>query len=381
LHQNIKKISVTVAFAATVVLAFGGCASNTGSSSGSGPTASVASSAVLATAASNVQKYSDLQGATFPMPTDKFNPGTGTVAVIAGGFAAPVHFENANTIAATAKIMGWKALGPYDGQFSPAVQGGFVDEAVQRGADGIVIVSTDIDSISASVDRALTAKVSVSCVMCNTSQAYRDKGVIDASVNFTNQGDMMAWYLIDKSQGGAKVAGTVEPAATTTVAREAGLKKTLSDNCPTCTYQSLTIPAAASTLPGPPQWTAFLAANPKGITDAVAYYDGLSSPMLTTLTSSGRTDITTSGYDASQEIVNILLAGGKPFGATIAAPYEYADWAALDLVARQKAGAPMWDATNIPSALITHDNAGSYQPYFSPAGDWQSKFLALWGKN
>lgn len=380
MHRSMRRTLAVVATAAAFTLMVSACSSgetnNTSEEAGGGVSAEL-----LEEAASIVATATELEGAEFPIPTEAFDPGTGTAAVLAGGFVAPIHFENANITADAFTQMGWDVLGPYDGEFNPSVQGGYVDQAVQDGADAIVIMSTDIDSIPAAVDRALEAGVSVGCVMCYVSDEWLDKGVINASVDFNRQGELMAWYLIDRNQGNVNAVVTDEPAAPTVTLRVAGLQSVLDEQCPdTCSYITEVIPANDSTLPGPPQWTAVLAANPEGITDGIAYYDGLSLPMVNTVESSGRGEIVVSGYDADEPAVELLRQGNENFGATLAAPYEFADWAVVDLVARAQQGLPLWDSANIPSAMLTVDNAKDFTPYFGPSGDWQSEFLKVWGK-
>ncbi|CAN5326209.1 hypothetical protein BH09ACT10_BH09ACT10_16630 [soil metagenome] len=375
--HNKKKFTAMAAFVAVAALAMGACGSSEAESEA--PAASTGdSSEALATAAANVKAWTSLDAAKFPMPTESFDAGKGKIAVIAGGFVAPVHAEQAKVAATAVKAIGWDLMGPYDGEFSPAVQGGYIDQAVQEKADAVVLVAIDVNSVKSSVDRALKAGVTVTCTMCDSGAAYRAAGVIDVSVDFTQQGEYLGWYLIDKSKGKAKILNTVEPAAPQTVKRAEGLTSVIESNCADCTVESLTIPAADSTQAGPPQWTAFLSANPSGFTDAVAYYDGLSQSMLATVKQTGREDIDINGYDADVAIVEVLRSGDAPFGATVGEPYEFASWGAVDLAARTKAKVALWESTNLPNVLVTKDNAADYEPYLAPQGDWKAEFQSMW---
>ncbi|PYE12468.1 monosaccharide ABC transporter substrate-binding protein (CUT2 family) [Williamsia limnetica] len=366
-----------MALATATAVLVGACSSDDGGSGGGG--GGTTSPETIATAKENVTKFSALDQ-KFPMPTEPVTPGTGTVAILGGGFTAPIHAEQAKNAQVAAGVMGWNVLGPFDGKFSPAVQGGYVDQAVQAKATGVVMIAVDVSAIKGSIDRALTAGVKVACVMCDSGQEYRDKGVIDVAVNFQTQGEYMGWYLIASSEGKSKILSTVEPAAPQTVKRAEGLKSVIDTNCPGCSVESLTIPSADSVLPGPPQWSSFLTANAGSVTDAVAYYDGLAKPMFDTLTQTGVEGITVNGYDADTSTVEILRSGKGGFGATVGEPYEFATWGALDQIARSKAGLPLWESSDLPSVLITADNAEQYTPYLAPAGDWQAQFTTLWGK-
>lgn len=370
------KKSTRAAMALATVTAFlaAGCSSADSDTGGGGTT----SPETIATANENVTEFSMLDQ-EFPMPTEPVTPGTGTVAVLGGGFTAPIHAEQARNAEVAAEVMGWNVLGPFDGQFSPAVQGGYVDQAVQAEATGIVMIALDVNAIKGSVDRALDAGVKITCVMCDSGQEFRDKGVIDVAVDFQTQGEYLGWYLIAKSEGESEILSTVEPASPQTVKRHEGLKSVIDENCPGCTVESLTIPSADTALPGPPQWSSFLTANPGSITDAVGYFDGLAKPMFDTLVQTGVEGITVNGYDADASTIEILRSDKAGFGATVGEPYEFATWGALDQIARAKAGMPLWESTNLPNILITADNAKQYAPYLAPAGDWKAQFTSLWG--
>ncbi|WP_165818208.1 sugar ABC transporter substrate-binding protein [Frankia canadensis] len=330
----------------------------------------------MSTAAEKVAAATSLTP-TFPVPKAGFEAGTGTIAVIAGGLSAPVHAEQAEVMKKAVTAAGWTVLGPYDGKFSPAVQGGYIDQAIQARANGVLLFAVDVNTIRAAVDRALGAKIVVACAMCTSGDQARAKGVLDVTPDFERQGEDLGWFIVQRSKGAAKVAITVEPAATGVVARTRGLEKVL-DQCAGCSYNEIVIPAADSTLPGPPQWTAFLSAHPSGYTDAVAYYDGLTTPMTKTLRESGRTDVTVSSYDADPAVLSLMAKGSAQLGADVASPLDFASWSAVDLVLRSKAGAARWDTTNLPSVLLTGKNIAGFTPPLQPAGDWHKTFTTLW---
>ncbi len=316
----------------------------------------------------------------YPAPPGAFEPGEKSATVIAQGFAIPVIQAMAQEAVAAYKAMGWEVGPALDGELNPATFGGQVDQAVQQGVDAITLVSAPLTPIKPAIQRALDAGIAVTCVNCDIGEEMGALGVEDASVDFQEQGRILASAIIARTNGKANVVITEEPAQQTVVDRVIGLEEAFAD-CSGCTVQKITIPAADSVQPGPPAWTSFLATNPagSGLTDAVAYYDGLSLTMATTLKQQGRDDVLVSGFDADETPVAGLATGDLQMAADLAIPYEYQVWSAVDLAARISADAELWDASKMPSTLLDVSNAGDYKPYVGPADDWKSMFRTSWG--
>lgn len=367
--------SAGVALALTLGIALSGC-----SSSGSADTAgdSAGDAAAVDAAKTKVAEYSSAEQ-DFPMPTEAFDPGKHSAAVIAMGSAAAVVQENAQHAVDAFKSMDWTVSGPLDGEFSPPVTGGLIESAVEQGVDAIVMVSVNVEDASESVQKALDAGVAVSCVMCPENGDFADAGVMYATIDFKAQGEILGWAMIDQSDGAGTILSSDDPGSRATVARADGVRKTVEENCPECTIlDDLAIPSADGSKPGPPQWSAFLNANPSGVSDVASMADVVGVPMAKTLMDVGRTDIRMYGYDADPEAIDMIRQGDTPYTGTVALPYHWADWAAVDLVARQVAGASTWDASTLPMRLITADNVDDFTE-FAPAGDWQNEFKTLWG--
>jgi len=329
----------------------------------------------------------------WPKPTEPFDPGKGKGAAMACGFAAPVCAQQAKLAVEAFKAMGWSSPPAFDGEFSPQKQAGFLDRAVQQGLDGVVLVSVDVDTIKASFDRAVKAGLLIGCSMCTsadgkpvTQETAPDLygKVFDTVVDWDLQGQMMGWSILARSGEDAKVVSFSDKAFDPPPLRRDGLEKVIKENCDSCTFEGREFATANISKPGPPEFNALLATKPQGtITDVVAHYDGLGIAMAKTAKQRGRTDITVSGYDGSEEGVTALATGDPPYGASVAEAYTYAQWAAVDLIGRAKAGVDLWEGyTELPSVLITAKNAKDYLNPWSdptPEGDWQGEFKKLWG--
>ncbi len=380
--MGFRKRAVAVAGAATVAAALllSACSSSGSDSAGAAAPSADADAAVTASAA-KVAEFSSADQ-EFPTPPGEFDPGNHKAAVIGLGSGASVVQLNAQLTVDALKSMGWSVSGPLDGEFNPTVIGGLVDSAVQDGAEAVILVSTDPQTLAQSVKAALGKGVAMACVMCAASAEYADLGMHYASIDFKHQGEVLGWYAINQSEGVGKIVTAVEPGTSATVLRAEGVSAVVKDNCDTCELlDELVIPAASLSKPGPPEWTAYLNAHPEGdVTTAVSWGDVLGTLMAKSQKDAGRSDISILGYDAIDEAVDFMKSGDMAYAGTVALPYNYADFAAADLVARELAGEETWDASNLPVRLITPENVGDFTE-FAPEGDWQAEFASLWGVN
>lgn len=374
------RLAASIAGVLITGIAAGACSSDadSDSDSGSGSSGSTDSSVVADAQALVDEALSPDK--TYPESPGSFDPGQKKAVVIAQGFAIPVIQAMAEEAVTAYQAMGWDVAPALDGELNPATFGGQLDQAVQDGANAVTFVSAPLTPIKPAVERAIDAGVAITCVNCDISDDINELGVQDASVDFQEQGRIIAASIIARTDGKANVLLTEEPAQETVVNRVKGLEEGFAD-CGECEVQKITIPAADSVLPGPPVWTSFLTKNPagSGITDAVAYYDGLTLTMATALKQQGRDDIVLSGFDADEAPVAGIASGDLSIVSDLAIPYEYQVWSAVDLAARISAGAELWDASKMPSTLLQKSNAGDYEPYVGPDGDWKSVFRASWG--
>jgi ribose transport system substrate-binding protein len=359
-----------------------GCGSSgTDQSAGASPGTNASAggdSKVLAQAAKTVETAMTGSG-EFPKPTESFDPGNGKLAIIPCGLAGKECADGAKVAVEATKAMGWTPSPIFDGEFNPQKQAGFVDQAVQQSYDGIVLVSIDVNSIKAAVDRALAKKIPIACIMCY-SVGYEDK-LFDPRVDFAAEGELQAWWLIHRSKGKGKILIFEDKAYPATIVRTDAVEKVIKENCPDCSLKRVSFPTTDLQKPGPPSFTAALSANPKGtLTDIVDPYDVPAQAMLKTLEQSGRSEVTLDGWDGGHEMVAALAAKNPHAGATTGIPWDYASWAGVDLVARAKAGKEPWKGYDtLPDVLITSDNAAKYEgEFYGPAEDIKSIFEQVW---
>jgi ABC-type sugar transport system substrate-binding protein len=203
-----------------------------------------------------------------------------------------------------------------------------------------------------------------------------------AAVDWSEQGRQLAWYVINRSQAQAKVLVYDAPNQAVN-ARVAGFKEVLEGECSTCSIVATsTVDQSELAKPGPPTFVADMAKYPEGtLTDVADPFDSIGVPMMKTLKASGRTDVTVSGYDSTIEGINAMINNSLPIGGSMALPWSFAAYAGVDAVARAKAGAPAYDATALPTVLITKNNASKFTTsYYQPEG-FPADFLKSWGKS
>ena len=188
----------------------------------------------------------------------------------------------------------------------------------------------------------------------------------------------MAWSVIASSKGQGLIIQHDDASYPATTVRTDSFEETIVKNCPDCKVKNQAFPTTDLQKPGPPSFSAELSANPKGTLGSVVMaYDAGAELYLTTLQQTGRSEINLHGYGASRAMIQGILDGKAV--STVGDPYEYATWAGVDQIAREKQGAAQWDSATLPAGLIDKTNAEQYvDKYYGPEGDWHSKFTELW---
>jgi ribose transport system substrate-binding protein len=358
-----------------------GCGSDKKSSgsSGGGDTSAQAKSG-KADAGAAVAKFQQTTGIKWPQPTEAFDPGTGKVAIISCGNAGINCLQGSKDAQAAAKAMGWTPSPIFDGEFTPAKQAGFVQQAIQQKYDAIILVSMDANSIKAAIDAAVKAKIPIACVMCVNPDFAGD--VVDVSTGGVAEGEAIgSWVAANAGKG--KILGFDDKSFPIVAERRANAIAKINEYCPDCTVEKLDFPTSDLSKAGAPTFTAALNANPPGTLDIVmAPYDPAAIPFAKAAEQQGRTDFKMTGYDASPDYLELIKKGTGGAAATTAVPFPYCSWGAMDQVARIKAGKAPWESNRLPSVLVTKENADGFGKFgfLTPDFDYQAKFKQLWGK-
>jgi ribose transport system substrate-binding protein len=280
-----------------------------------------------------------------------------------------------------AKAAGWTASATLDGKFDPNQQAAYVQQSLNQGYDAIILASIDAKSISAAIDAAVAKKVPVACIMCENPD-FAGK-VIDTTTGGYGGGYALSTWMAVTVKGAGNIVGFDDKSFPIVAARMTGIKEGLAKYCPACTFSTQQFPTSDLSKPGPPTWTGFLAANPAGKVQIVAGpYDFMSLPSAKTSAQAGRTDPLITGFDAYSEFVKAIGSGDPATaGATVAAPFEYASWAAMDQVARVVAGQSTWEANKLPVAVVDKENASEFSDgYLKTPFSTPDYFKTQWTK-
>lgn len=386
-----RRLGALAAAAVATAMVLVGCSSS-GSSSGGSSTSTSTSSAAAAGGSSlqteakaKVAGYENLK-ASYPGPTTPVNPGTGKAEVLSCGNTAPTCEEQSADAVTALKAMGWTVPPATDGQTSPQVESAFMYRAIQHKDNAVILIAVNVNTITASVQAAAAAGMTIMCTQCLSGPQWAGK-VTDVTVDFHGQGEIEAWKVIADKGDHAKVFGTTDPQFSSAAAKAQGLDDGIKADCPTCTVTITPFPSSTAAEPGPPEFTAFLAAHPPGTVDYyVPHFDGLSVPIATTMKNAGRTDFLIGGTDGSTAGLNKLATADPPMAFDVVEPFTYEEWCAADLIARIKAKAPLWSGYGtMPSTLLDSTNIKQFLTMFpddtpGPAG-FEANFEKLWGKS
>jgi ABC-type sugar transport system substrate-binding protein len=372
-----------VAASLAMLVSVAGCGGDdeTSSDSGGGSASTSQADSGKAKAQQDVKQFEQTTGIEWPQPTEKFDPGTGKVAVISCGNAGINCLQGSKDAVAAAKAMGWTPSPIFDGEFTPAKQAGFVQQAIQQKYDGIILSSIDANSIKAAVDAAAEADIPIACIMC-VNPDFEGK-VMDVSTGGVAEGEAVGtWVAANAGEG--KIIGFDDKSFPIVAERRANAIKKIKEYCPDCEVEEMDFPTSDLTKAGSPTFTAALNANPAGTLSVVMPpYDPAAIPFAKAAAQQGRDDFKMTGYDASPDYLTLIKDGTGGAAATTAVPFPYGAWGAMDQVARAKAGKEPWESNRMPSVLVTKENADSFGEFgfLEPDFDYKAKFQELWGQS
>lgn len=337
----------------------------------------------VAEAKKYVAEHSDLESLKYPEPPDEpYDPGHGKAAVIACGTAGAGCLAYSKAAVTALKAAGWEASEIQDGKFTPTVQAGLIQHDVQEGYEAIVMVAVNPASVEAGIAAAEKAHVPISCVSCVSVKGFPGFGgrVSMASSEEVETGESIGNVVVAGSGGKATVVQFVDHAYENIVVRAKAAKEVVEERCPECTYEEIGFATEELTEPGPPSFSAYIAAHPE--TEwAMLPSDSYSIPMVKTAEQSGN-PIKFSSSDAEGAYLTEMVNGENAV-STVWQPIGYISWSGVDNALRQVAGLKPWNTTEMPSALVDQEMAPTLlkaQPnsYSPPAFDYEALYKKLW---
>lgn len=336
-------------------------------------------SKAVAAAQANIKKLSNLRNIKFPMPTQPINVGEQRkVFILTCGLVGGCLLHG-RFVEQAFKQMGWQTSPLFDGKFLPATMSAGINQAVQQGYDGIVLISIDTRTIAAALRNALSKGVKIVCGMCGATPGFPQ--IANIGLSGVNQGEAIGDYIIQATRCKGNVVILNDSGFIVVTNRVAGVKKRLAACGSSMKVSQVNMSAAELGQPGPPTFKAVIQKYAKGsLTWVVPPYDAGVSSMLNTLKQTGRTEVRLNGFDGNPDVVQLVGAGAVPVGTSW--PGEFVGWADADVLARKILGKPVWNSANLPTAVFLKKNYKQFlEGGFSPPGvNFKAQFKRLWRK-
>ena len=363
--------SVATSSVATSSVATSSVATGSSGSSSDGGTA-----ALVDKAKKQVEELGRLDNVKLPTPPDSFSPGKHKLAIVTAGQAGGAKTMG-DFSAQAAKAMGWDSQ-IFDGKYTAAGQAAALSQADTNGFDAVVMTAVNPSAVKAQIDALIAKGVPIACYECAQAGAQPFPQIIQVGDN-GKTGELMQWVVIAETGGKGNVIVFDDKTFPIVDLRATSLIDGLKANCAQCKTKRVDTPTSDIGVPGPPAWSAALAADPT-VTWGAGPYDALTKQMADTVTQLG-IKAGVNGYDGDPAVIQEIGKGG-PLKSTIGGAYEYLSWAGVDLVARALAHAKMWDASAMPTRIVT---AANWKDFAS--GSWvptgfslQDTFAKSWGK-
>ena len=384
-HERARRTAFAGAFLMATVMVAAACSSGAGSSSSPTTVAPQSNSATTQTGSSQlaaikaeVLKLENPATLTFPKPTQAFNPGTHKIAILWSGLSAAGTTQNIAYMQTAIKALGWPAPTILDGKFSPATQASLMKQVARGRYDGIIMDSITPSDVTSGLQALIAAHVPTVCEECGGNLP---SGIIGDGFSSQTVGKAQADWAIADSNGTGKVAVFDDAEFTVSHQQAVAAEQELKSACPGCTVitQGFTVAEATSTTN--PFFSAFLTAHPKGTIQYILLpYDAAAQSFTKIAQQLGRTEIKFMSLGPLAPYYQSIVSGNPPGAvATIATPSPYYYTAAVDLLARDIAKAPTWDATNMPVAIVTKQNASKFPgEILNPPFNYLKMFESLW---
>jgi ribose transport system substrate-binding protein len=321
----------------------------------------------------------------FAKPNQKFKPGKHKVAVISADVAGAGAATLIPFIDAAIKAIGWPVPKTGNGNLSPTTESSLIEQAVNGGAKGIILIAVTSSAVSAALQLAKAKHVPVVCANCGPNNGPGAvPGVIESGGSSVLQGEAQGAYVAQQllATGGNVIAFNDNEFYQDTVQIGAAVQA-VNEYCSKCTVEEENTNTTEVFAPGVPFFAAFLAANPvNSVQWIITPYDPAAAPFATEAQQEGRTEINFMGYGGLQPFVADIQAG-SPVGAKadILVPIPYESWAAVDLLARAISHLKLWNANSLPAGIYDQSNYKQFNltaPFLNPPFNYQAFFKAQW---
>jgi ABC-type sugar transport system substrate-binding protein len=378
--------SLLCAAVATTAAACGSSSSGNSSASGSTGSSGSSDSALVAKAKSAVQaasgSWTTWQGPTAPVAAPK-NVNL-AIVVCAGTVAGCV--QPGQEAQKAAKTLGWTTK-IYDGKGDPSVQSRVVTQAVNSGANAILMAGVDPSAIASAMDAAKAAKIPVGSM----TQGIAPTGGIafDIGANYVKAGELAGQWIVADSDGKATVLPTNDKEFSSTVAIVNGAIGVLKQ-CSGCTVKSSDYFVGSNIGNGlGARIASDLQRDPK-INYVIGAFDPAVSDMVPAIQNAGLGSRVKIVSNVGLEQNLGYIRDGNVQAADVVFDNQYVGYAAVDQMIRTLDGKPLSKSEgetdpryiyneNVPYHLTTKANVGDPKQPWHADIDTVARFDKLWG--
>ncbi|MER6976259.1 sugar ABC transporter substrate-binding protein [Streptomyces carpinensis] len=324
---------------------------------------------------------------TWNGPTSTPKPPKGiTLAVVScANFLEGCARQVAGTQAA-GRALGW-AVKVYDGKGDPVAQNQALIQAINGGANAVLLAGTDPRQVAAGLQLAREKKIPVGTMGVYVPPS--DLVAFDINDNFPAAGKAMASWVVADSQGAANVLPMNDKEFPSTDAQIKAARATLK-SCTSCVVQNVEQHVATDIGNGLGQRMSDTLRRQPDVNYVIGSYDAAISDMVPALTNAGIAPrIKAVGYIGNRQNLGYVKDGNVEH-AVIAEDDRYYAYAAVDQLIRVLNGKRPWrtpgdpdDRTayseGVPFRLLTAASISDPRKPWAAENDYVSRYLKLWG--
>jgi ribose transport system substrate-binding protein len=320
------------------------------------------------------------EGPTDPVtPPKKFKVAGVSCASVLEGCLTPL--EGAED---AAKELGWE-FEIYDGEGDPTVQAKRIQQAIQKGADAIILAAVEGNSVKSALQEAEQAGIII--ISTTNGTAPGEQGyAVDTSPNVTAIGNAVADWMVVDSEGKAVVAPFVDQEFQTNLDFSEGIEEELAkcSGCKTESAVNFVATDVGSKLGG--NTTAYLQQHP----DVGYFYSTYDPAMAEQVAAVQQAGIEVKSCSQLGDAQNLSFIKNEQVQACDGAwDNEYEGYATIDQIIRLATNKPLAVSKNVPPrykygenipwVLLEKDNLPESEETYRAPFDYITEYQKLWG--
>jgi ABC-type sugar transport system substrate-binding protein len=285
------------------------------------------------------------------------------------------------------EALGWEVT-VYDGKGDPVAQNTAMSQAINSGANAVLLAATDPVPLSSSVELAKSKGIPV-----GTTGLGAEPGVggaaFDVGPDYARWGTVLGSWIVADSKGTANFLPTIDEEFANSTSIAETMIETVKQ-CSGCTVNETQQFVVADIGNGLGQRIASELQRDPNINYVSGAYDSAAADMVTAIANAGIGDrislVSCVGSPQNFQFVK----DGNVQKVDMVQDDVYMGFAAVDQISRLLAGEQLWKTPGVtdpraqygegsPDQLLTQSNIGDPSVDWVAPFDYQAKFKALWG--